>query len=147
RTTSIVAVFALFSMLAIVALMARLLTGPVRLITAAAEGVEAENYAATEALKPVSRRNDELGKQARAFLRMTREVAAREQRLKQAEETLRRRARHFRALIEKGQDVIALLDDKGVMLYQSASAERILGYPPDHMVGKRAIEFVHPDDQ
>jgi PAS domain S-box-containing protein len=147
RTTSIVAALALIAMLAIVAFTARLLTGPVRLITAAAEGVEAENYAATEALTSIAGRNDELGKQARAFRRMAREVAAREQRLKQAEESLRRRERHFRALIEKGQDVIGLMDAKGVMLYQSASVERILGYSPEYMVGKRAIDFVHPDDQ
>src|SRR5262245_65427769 len=78
---------------------------------------------------------------------MAREGSAREQRLKQAEETLGRRERHFRGLIEKGQDVIALMDSKGIMLYQSASVERILGYSPEYMVGKRALEFVHPDDQ
>jgi PAS domain S-box-containing protein len=145
--TSIMAVLALCAMLTIVAAMARLLAGPVRMITAAAEGVESGDYAATEALAPIANRADELGKQARAFLRMVREVAAREQRLKQAEESQRRSERHFRALIEKGQDIIALLDAKGVMRYQSQSAERILGYAPNEMVGKRAIDFVHPDDQ
>ncbi len=145
--TSIIAALALCAMLAIVAVVARLLTGPVRLITAAAEGVEAEDYAATEALVEVADREDELGKQARAFLRMVDEVAAREQRLKQAEEALRRSERHFRALIEKGQDIIALLDARGVILYQSASAERVLGYSPLEMIGRLAQDLVHPDDQ
>src|SRR5260370_1799562 len=78
---------------------------------------------------------------------MVSEVAAREQRLKQAEEALRRSERHFRALIEKGQDIIAVLDAEGIVLYQSPSVQRVLGYDPTEMVGKRAIDFVHPDDR
>ena len=59
----------------------------------------------------------------------------------------RRSERHFRALIEKGQDIIALLDAQGVILYQSASADRVLGYAPSEMIGRRARDLVHPDDQ
>ena len=147
RSTASVAALALCVMLGSLVVVARLLTGPVRLMTAAAEGVESENYAATEALVPVADRKDELGKQARAFLRMVDEVAAREQRLKQAEEALRRSERHFRALIEKGQDIIALLDAKGTILYQSASAERVLGYTPPEMIGRHAQDLVHPEDR
>jgi PAS domain S-box-containing protein len=144
--TSAGAVVALAAMLIIIAGMARVLTGPVRLITTAAEGVEAGNYAATGALEPIAHRKDELGKQARAFRRMVEEVSAREQRLKQAEEALRRSERHFRALIEKGQDIIALLDSNGVFLYQSPSAQRVLGYSPDEVIGRPAHELVHPED-
>src|SRR5436309_14032464 len=78
---------------------------------------------------------------------MVDEVAAREQRLKKAEEALRRSERHFRALIEKGQDIIALLDAKGVVRYQSPSVQQVLGYNPVEMVGKRTIDFVHPEDR
>jgi PAS domain S-box-containing protein len=67
--------------------------------------------------------------------------------LKQAEEALRRSERHFRALIEKGRDIIAVLNEKGTTLYQSPSVERVLGYHPSEMIGKPAIEFVHPDDR
>ena len=142
-----VAALALTAMLGMLVLVARRLTEPVRKITAAAERVEAEDYAATESLGSVARRNDELGSQARAFQRMVREVAAREQRLKQAEEALRRSERHFRSLIEKGRDIIAVLDAEGISTYQSPSVERVLGYRPSDMIGKPAIEFVHPDDR
>ena len=147
RSTAYIAALALCAMLGLLVVVARRLTEPVRQITAAAEGVEAENYAATEKLEAVVRRSDELGKQARAFQRMVREVAAREQRLKQAEEALRRSERHFRALIEKGRDMIAVMNRDGVTVYQSPSVERVLGYTPAEMVGKHAIEFVHPEDR
>jgi PAS domain S-box-containing protein len=147
RSTAYIALLALCAMLGLLVVVARRLTEPVRRITAAAEGVEAENYGATEQLEAVGRRSDELGKQARAFQRMVREVAAREQRLKQAEEALRRSERHFRALIEKGRDIIAVLSRDGVTMYQSPSVERVLGYTPAEMVGKHAIDFVHPDDR
>ena len=147
RSTAYIAALALCAMLGVLFWVARRLTEPVRQITAAAEGVEAENYAATEKLESVAQRSDELGKQARAFQRMVHEVAAREQRLKQAEEALRRSERHFRSLIEKGRDMIAVMNTDGVTMYQSPSVQRVLGYKPAEMVGKRAIDFVHPEDR
>ena len=147
RQTFFIAAFTLALMLTLLVVVTRRLTEPVRRITAVAESVESENYAATEALDPVALRNDELGSQARAFQRMVREVAAREQRLKQAEEALRRSERHYRALIEKGRDIIAVLNRDGIAVYQSPSIERVLGYPPAEMLGKPAISFVHPDDR
>src|SRR5260370_15458443 len=146
RTTAYIAGLSLCAMLGLLVVVARRLTAPVRQITAAAEGVEAENYAATENLAAALKRRDAVGAQARAFQRMVREVAAREQRLKQAEEALRRSERHFRALIEKGRDMIAVLNADGVTVYQSASVERVLGYKPADLEGKHAVDFIHPDD-
>ena len=134
-------------MLTLLVMVTERVTEPVRHITAAAECVESENYAATKALDSVALRSDELGSQARAFQRMVREVAAREQRLKQAEEALRRSERHFRALIEKGRDIIAVSNREGFMIYQSPSIQRVLGYSPEEMIGKKALLFVHPDDR
>jgi PAS domain S-box-containing protein len=56
------------------------------------------------------------------------------------------RERHLCSLIEKGQDMIAVLDPKGVILYQSPSAKRTLGYSED-LTGKRAADLAHPDDR
>src|SRR6185369_9418975 len=33
------------------------------------------------------------------------------------------------------------------VLYGSPSVERVLGYPPDDLVGKKAVDLVHPEDQ
>ncbi|MEO7653714.1 MAG: response regulator, partial [Bryobacteraceae bacterium] len=145
-TTAATAFAGLCIMLFVMSIVTQRLTAPVARITAAAQAVEGEDYSATEALAPVASRNDELGSQARAFQRMIREVSAREQRLKQAEEALRRSEQHFRSLIEKGQDIITVLDRNFVALYQSPSLYRILGYRPEEVVGRAMTEFICPED-
>ena len=52
----------------------------------------------------------------------------------------------FRALVENGEDAIALLDRAGRIVYASASHERILGYAPRDLVGTDAFALFHPDD-
>ena len=65
---------------------------------------------------------------------------------KAAEETLRRSEEHFRALIEKGADLIAVLGPAGEVHYVSPSFERILGYGlTDIEEGERA-RILHPRD-
>ncbi|HNV86258.1 MAG TPA: PAS domain S-box protein [Candidatus Omnitrophota bacterium] len=65
---------------------------------------------------------------------------------KTAEEKLRRSEEHFRSLIENALDVIILLDRDGNVKYASPSIGKILGYPPEELVGKNAFNYVHPDD-
>jgi PAS domain S-box-containing protein len=64
----------------------------------------------------------------------------------QAQETLTRNEPIFRALIEQGVDIIALLTAQGLVSYASPSIMHILGYPPEEMVGRNALDLVHPDD-
>ena len=73
-------------------------------------------------------------------------------RLRRTEEQLRQqgilaeeRARSA-ALTQHASDIITLLDQQGRILYESPSASRILGYAPGHLVGRRPVDFVHPDD-
>ncbi|MGZ6989375.1 MAG: PAS domain-containing protein, partial [Thermoanaerobaculia bacterium] len=49
---------------------------------------------------------------------------------KGAEETLARRERHFRSLIENALDIIAVVAPDGAILYASPSIERLLGFEP-----------------
>jgi PAS domain S-box-containing protein len=53
----------------------------------------------------------------------------------------------FRALIENSRDLITVLDSDGTRTYCAPSAERVLGYDPDELVGRDAFELVHPDDR
>ncbi len=53
----------------------------------------------------------------------------------------------FRALIEHSFDAISLINKNGVVLYQSPSTERMLGYKPEEMIGKFGFDFFHPDDK
>jgi PAS domain S-box-containing protein len=65
----------------------------------------------------------------------------------QAEERLRQQEARFRGLIEYASDLISILDPRtGEILYESPSAERILGYTPEEMLGQNVFTFVHPDD-
>lgn len=54
--------------------------------------------------------------------------------------------KRFQELIENSSDIITLLDEDGVIRYQSPSIERILGYDQEEMLGEVAWDYVHPDD-
>jgi len=63
-----------------------------------------------------------------------------------AEISLEEGDRRFRSLIENATDIIVILDETGVFRYSSPSAERLLGYRADDVIGKSAADLVHPDD-
>jgi PAS domain S-box-containing protein len=71
------------------------------------------------------------------------EIAERER----AERALEHRERRFRALIERASDGVALYTADGTIVYASPAIERILGYTPEEMVGRRALDFIHPDQR
>ena len=66
--------------------------------------------------------------------------------VKRAERALSASEQRFRALIENATDVVSLLDRNGIMLYESPSVERLLGYRADELIGRNAFELIHPDD-
>jgi len=65
---------------------------------------------------------------------------------KQAEEAVRTTETRFQALIQNSSDIIRILDQHGLIVYESSSAETILGYPPGYMMGKDPFEYIHPED-
>jgi len=62
------------------------------------------------------------------------------------ETALRNRERLFRSLTEHALDLVTILNDQGVITYQSSSVERVMGYQPAELLGRTAFEWVHPDD-
>jgi diguanylate cyclase (GGDEF)-like protein/PAS domain S-box-containing protein len=44
-------------------------------------------------------------------------------------------------------DAICVVDTEGRYVFVSASYERIFGYRPEEVIGRRMIELVHPDDR
>jgi two-component system, sensor histidine kinase and response regulator len=66
---------------------------------------------------------------------------------KRAEEALRGSEARFRSLISNATDIITILDEHGVILYQSPPIERILEYRRGELLGHNAFDLVHPDDR
>ena len=66
---------------------------------------------------------------------------------RRAEDDLRFREQHFRSLIEGALDLVTVIDDSGTVLYASPSHERVLGWHPDAITGRSALDIVHPDDR
>jgi PAS domain S-box-containing protein len=65
---------------------------------------------------------------------------------KRVEDNLRRSEEYYRSLIENALDVVSIIDAGGIVRYLSPSAERVLGYKPEEVIGKRGRTFFHPDD-
>jgi PAS domain S-box-containing protein len=65
---------------------------------------------------------------------------------RRTEQALRQQIEERRRIFETSQDLILIVDSTGVMVQVSPSAETILGYQPEEMIGRNAIEFMHPDD-
>jgi diguanylate cyclase (GGDEF)-like protein/PAS domain S-box-containing protein len=53
----------------------------------------------------------------------------------------------FRLLAEHSGDVVALNDIDGTRRYVSPAVERVLGWQPEDIVGRKGSEFIHPDDR
>ena len=51
-----------------------------------------------------------------------------------------------RQIFETSLDLILVTDRKGLLLHVSPSARDILDYAPDEMIGRNAIDFIHPGD-
>jgi PAS domain S-box-containing protein len=51
-----------------------------------------------------------------------------------------------RRVFETSQDLILVTDTRGNLVQVSPSSMTILGYRPDEMIGRSAIEFIHLDD-
>ena len=73
------------------------------------------------------------------FLTLSRDISERKER----QRTLQRQA----AFLEHSASIVAVLDERGTIEYQSPSVERVLGHDPDELVGETAFEYIHPEDR
>lgn len=67
-------------------------------------------------------------------------------RRKEAEAALRASEERIRLITENLVDCISFLDGQGRYLYVTPSYTRAFGYAPEEMIGKNAIDFIHPDN-
>ena len=66
---------------------------------------------------------------------------------RRAEKTLGESEKRFRALVEHSMEEISLVDSDGNLTWESPSARRPLGYPPDSFVGHNLFDLFHPDER
>ena len=64
-----------------------------------------------------------------------------------SEQALRSSEGHFRSLVESAIDIVAVLDGRGCFLYVSPSIERVLGYQPSELLGRRSLDLVLAEDR
>lgn len=65
---------------------------------------------------------------------------------KEAEAALQASESRFRSLVQYSSDIITLLDADRTALYISSPVKRILGYPPEALIGQNVLDYVHPED-
>ncbi|HXN68505.1 MAG TPA: PAS domain S-box protein [Bradyrhizobium sp.] len=65
---------------------------------------------------------------------------------RKTQRALRQQIEERRRIFETSQDLILVTDPKGILVQVSPSAEPILGYLPEEMVGHSAIDFILGDD-
>jgi PAS domain S-box-containing protein len=73
-------------------------------------------------------------------------VAERTRALAEANETLHKSERRFRALIEHGSDSIVMFGPDHKIQYLSPAVVNVEGYTPEELVGRPGEENMHPDD-
>ena len=142
----------LFAALAAYLLVSRI-TRPLRLLASHARRIAAEETLAEPSgslaidLAPVAKRPDEVGQLAGAIVNMLDTLAAREQQLRVAQQSLRHSEYHFRSLIENVDDIVALLDDDGHARYLSPSFGRVLDFPVAEWIGRPLSPLIHERDR
>jgi diguanylate cyclase (GGDEF)-like protein/PAS domain S-box-containing protein len=63
-----------------------------------------------------------------------------------AEIQRRRSEARFASLVQHASDLITVVGEDATIAYQSPSSERVLGYPPEEMLGTRFDRLVVPED-
>ncbi|WP_432708310.1 PAS domain-containing protein [Pedobacter sp.] len=63
-----------------------------------------------------------------------------------AEESVKRSEQYFKALIQSGSELIAIIDAEGRYSYFNSNTNAILGVDPEFFLGKSPFNFIHLDD-
>lgn len=64
-----------------------------------------------------------------------------------AEEKLAMSEKRFRALVQDGSDLIAILDKEANYKYVAPTSEAILGIKAEEFIGTNALDYIHEDDR
>lgn len=62
------------------------------------------------------------------------------------EEKLKKNEERFKALVQNSSDMIAILDQGGIITYVSPSSYAISGYEPEELIGRNVFDLLHEAD-
>ena len=62
------------------------------------------------------------------------------------EKKLRNFVKKLEELLKYSLDIIIVVDEDGIIKYESPSVERVLGYSQKEQIGKSIFEYIHPKD-
>jgi PAS domain S-box-containing protein len=62
-----------------------------------------------------------------------------------AEDELRRSEEYYRSLVESSADLTAVSNEQGIILFAAGEGRKDLGYEFADFIGRRAMDFIHPD--
>ncbi|HME50873.1 MAG TPA: PAS domain S-box protein [Candidatus Lokiarchaeia archaeon] len=74
------------------------------------------------------------------------EKVEKEQRIKIAEDNLRRSEEKYRLITEESNDFISVVSREYKFEYINEAYERLLGYKIEELIGRSGLGFIHPDD-
>lgn len=63
-----------------------------------------------------------------------------------AQDAIEESESRFRMLVENSVELVYQLGADGTILYVSPSSQRMMGFSPEEVVGKKFVAFIHPDD-
>jgi PAS domain S-box-containing protein len=67
--------------------------------------------------------------------------------LQKSKEELLKSETRFKALVQEGSDLTAILDPNGNYQFVSENYKTIIGYSPEQLLGNNALDYIHPDDR
>jgi PAS domain S-box-containing protein len=59
----------------------------------------------------------------------------------------KKQSARFRSLVHNSLDLITVVDDHSIALYQSPSSTHVLGYEPADVLGSKLTDLLHPNDK
>ena len=66
---------------------------------------------------------------------------------KKMEEAVIENEKHFRSLLQNSSDAITILNEDGVIVFDSSKKSRISEFDIEELAGKPLLDIVHPDDK
>ena len=63
---------------------------------------------------------------------------------RRTERALQQQIEERRQLFDASEDLIMIMNSRGHIVQVSPSSQTVLGYPPDEMIGRSGVDFIHP---